>query len=328
MCWRTPLIVLALATSLFARGRIAYIEFFGHQGIDAVAVRVALPFREGDKVAKNLSDRTRTVVKRVTGRDATDVSVVCCTGDGNFVIFIGLPGTSSQVFTYNPVPQGDVISPPALTALYRKMNQAEYAAIKESISEEDSSPGYRLLKEPGARAAELALREYALHHENEIIRVLESSGNAGQRAMAADALGYGAHTTPQMAALVHAARDPDSNVRNNSTRGLGEILRADPSAARQVPPDNFIDMVRSGTWTDRNKSSAVLWPLTQSRDPQLLLRLKSEAGDALQEMARWRTNGWAYAARVILGRIAGIPEERVNQLAGGPLDEFVSAIGR
>lgn len=60
----------------------------------------------------------------------------------------------------------------------------------------------------------------------------------------------------------------------------------------------------------------------------LLARLKSEAGDTLQEMARWRTNGWAYSARVILGRIADIPEERINQLAEGPLDAFVSAIGR
>jgi len=52
----------------------------------------------------------------------------------------------------------------------------------------------------------------------------------------------------------------------------------------------------------------VLWPLTQSRDAQLLERLKAEAGEALLEMARWRAEGWASMARVVLGRIAGIPE--------------------
>jgi hypothetical protein len=328
MRWRTPLLVFAFAVSLFARDRIAYIEFFGYQGFDTDAVRKALPFREGDKIPKNLKEQARTLVKLVTGRDATDVDRVCCNGDGDSVVFIGLPGSSSQAFTYSPAPKGDVIPPRELTALYSKMNQAEDAAFKKGIFEQDGSPGYRLSKEPGAHTAQLALREYALHNEDEIIRVLESSGKAEQRRMAADALGYGARTTRQMAALVHAARDPDSGVRNNSTRALGEILEADPSVAAQIPPDNFIDMIRSGTWTDRNKSSMVLWPLTQSRDPKLLARLKSQASDALLEMARWRTYGWSYSPRVILARIAGVPEERIDQLAEGPLDAFLAAIGR
>jgi hypothetical protein len=328
MHWRTPLLILALAASLGARDRIAYIEFFGYQGIDAEAVRKALPFREGDKISKNIEEQARSAVKRVTGRDATDVAEVCCTSKSDYAVFIGLPGQSSRAFELNPAPQGDVTPPPELTALSRKLDRAEEAAFQKGMSQEDGSPGYRLSKEPGARAAELALREYALHHEDEIIRVLESSGNADRRSMAADALGYGARTPRQMAALVHAARDADSDVRNNSTRALGEILRGDPSVATQIPPDTFIDMIRSGIWTDRNKSSAVLWPLTQSRDPQLLARLKSEAGDALLEMARWRAEDWAVTARVVLGRIAGIPEERIVQLATGPLNAFLSAIGR
>jgi hypothetical protein len=328
MRWQTPLLVFAVAASALGRDRIAYIEFFGYQGLDPGAVRKALPFREGDRVAKNRKVQARAAVKRVTGRDATDVNGVCCINDGDSVLFIGLPGASSQVFTVNPALKGDVTPPFELTALYGKMNRAEEAAFQKGIFAEDGAPGYRLSKEPAARAAELALREYALHHEDEIIRVLESSSKADRRGMAADALGYGTRTPRQLAALVHAARDPDSGVRNDSTRALGEILRADPSVAAQILPDNFIDMIRSGTWTDRNKASSVLWPLTQSRDPKLLARLKSEASDALLEMARWRTNGWAYAPRVILARIAGIPEERIDQLAESPLDAFLAAIGR
>jgi hypothetical protein len=41
----------------------------------------------------------------------------------------------------------------------------------------------------------------------------------------------------------------------------------------------------------------------------------------------WRNNGWAFCARAVLGRIAGIPEERLNLLAFGPLDAFTSAVG-
>lgn len=328
MHWPTPLLLFALATSMCARNQIAYIEFFGYQGIDVDAVRKALPFREGDKFSKTIREQARAAVKRVTGRDATDVAEVCCTNHGDYAVFIGLPGQSSRAFELNPAPNGDIAPPPELATLYRKMNQTEDAAFKKGSHEEDESPGYRLSKGPRARAAELALREYALHHEDEIINVLESSGDAARRSMAADALGYGARTPRQMAALERAARDPDSGVRNDSTRALGEILRGDPSVASRIPPDTFIDMIRSGIWTDRNKSSSVLWPLSESRDPQLLARLKSEAGDALLGMARWRAEGWAFSARIVLGRIAGIPEERVLQLATGPLDAFFSAIGR
>jgi HEAT repeat protein len=182
------------------------------------------------------------------------------------------------------------------------------------------------MKEAEPRAAELRFREYVLRHEEQIVHVLESSGRAEQRAMAADALGYA--QPRQTAALVRAARDPDSGVRNNATRALGEILRADPSAAAQIAPEAFIELVRSGTWSDRNKGCLTLWPLTQSRDPQLLARIKSEAGDALWEIARWRNVGWAFCARVVLGRAAGIPEDRLNALASGPLDAFVAATRR
>jgi len=322
------LILLVLATALSARDRIAYIEFFGYQGIDLDAVRNALPFHGGDKLSSDLEGQARAAVKRVTGRDITGFNVVCCADDGDSVVFVGLPGASSHVFRFNPPPQGDATAPDELAALWRNMSQAEIKAVQNGNSEEDGAPGYRLLKEAGARAAEVAVRTYALQHQDEMIRVLESSGKPDQRAIAADALGYGARTTRQMAALVRAARDPDSDVRNNSTRALGEILRADPSAAAQVPADTFIDMVRSGTWSDRNKGCLTLWPLTQSRDPKLLAQVKSEAEVALWEIARWRSIGWAFCARAVLGRTAGIPEERLNPLAFGPLEAFTAAMGR
>src|SRR5258708_38538507 len=134
---QTPLLVFAVAASALARDRIVYIEFFGYQGMDTDAVRKALPFREGDKVTKDIKEQARAAVKRVTGRDATDVDRVCCSGDGDSVVFIGLPGASSQAFTYSAAPKGDLMAPPELIALFNKMNQAEDAAFKKGIFEED-----------------------------------------------------------------------------------------------------------------------------------------------------------------------------------------------
>jgi hypothetical protein len=196
---------------------------------------------------------------------------------------------------------------------------------------EDGTPGYRLLKEPTARAAELAVRAFALDHEDELLQILTTSADGAQRAIAADVLGFGARSPRQMAALVRGVRDPDSEVRNNSTRALAEILSGDPSLAAQIPADNFIQMIQSGIWTDRNKASVVLYRLTQSRDPQLLARLNAEAGDALQEMANWR-GGWAMWPRFVLERIAGRSEVwaffrglRVSLAQGAAIAALLSA---
>ena len=53
--------------------------------------------------------------------------------------------------------------------------------------------------------------------------------------------------------------------------------------------------------------------LTESRDPKLLEQLRTEAMDALVEMARWHSDHASFARR-LLGRIAGIEEARLDTL--------------
>jgi hypothetical protein len=196
------------------------------------------------------------------------------------------------------------------------MEAAELAAVRKGTAvEERPSPGYRLTKDDSARQLELAVRSYALRHEGELFRVLESSANAEQRAIAADVLGYAHRSKHQMSALTHASRDPDDGVRNNATRALGELAASGPGVAKQIAPDTFIEMIRSGVWTDRNKAGFVLEQLTVSRERGLLMRIRAEAADALIEMALWQDTGHALAAREILGRISGIPESKLMQMA-------------
>jgi hypothetical protein len=322
---RKILLLLIAVAAAQARDRIAFIEFFGYKGIDVEAIRRALPFHEGDPFTDAVLDQTVEAVHRLTGKDPTDVNPVCCVGDGDWALFIGLPGASSHNPTYNPKPTRDPHLPSALTPLYERMKQAELAAVKKGTAEEDGAPGYRLTKDPAARAAELEIRAYALRHPAELIRVLRDSSRKEQRAIAADVLGYAARSPRQIAALEYAAHDPDASVRNDAIRALGEILRAGVSAA-PVRLGPFIEMLNSPTWSDRNKSSMVLLKVTESRDPQLLSRLKSEAGEGLLEMARWRADSWAFSPRVILARIAGFPEARVTEVAFGPLPAFFEAI--
>jgi HEAT repeat protein len=315
-------LVLTIVSVVCAKDRIAAIEFFGYKGVDVEAVRRALPFHVGDARSKSLREDARKAVK-----DATDIASICCNANGDAVVFIGLPGASSHPFQYAAAPAGDVPPSPELLQAYRRLEKAEEAAIRKGNLEEDGSPGFRLLKEPAARAAGIAFHEFAVRHEDEMIGVLQGDRHANLRALAADALGFAARTPPQIAALLRAVRDPDDEVRNNATRALAEILRADATVAAQVPPDAFIELVRSGVWTDRNKGSAVLAPLTESRDPKLLARIKAEAWDELAEMARWSEAGWAGWPRTILARVAGFSEERIMDLAYGTPDAFFAALG-
>jgi len=85
----------------------------------------------------------------------------------------------------------------------------------------------------------------------------------------------GVYAANTVGAILGALADGDANLFRPLTDHLLELALAHAGGRnhdflRHRPPDDFIDMIRSGTWTDRNKSSSVLWPLTQSRNPQLL----------------------------------------------------------
>lgn len=302
------------ASTLFARDHISDIEFFGYKGIDLETVRKALPVKPGDPLQPQIEKQIRDAVKRVTGRDATDVKNVCCDKQGDTFIYIGLAGASSRVFARNQEPTAKLQVSAELDALFQRMNEATFAAVRNgNTAEEQPSPGYRLLKDPRAREAILAVRQYALQHGDDLYRVLESSADSKQRAIAADTLGFVSRSPRQIAALVRASRDADDEVRNNATRALFEIAQSGADAASQIPPDSFIDMLWSAVWSDRNKANMLVFALSTSRDPQLLSRLRAEAFDPLVEIARWDADH-AIGARIILGRIAGIPDSELIKL--------------
>jgi hypothetical protein len=322
-------LLLAIAWAAAARDRIALIEFFGYQGLDVDVIRAGSPVREGASYSDTAKCQVREAVRSVTGRDATDVQGVCCDAHGDFTLFVGLPGESSRVFRLNPNPAGTVRLSKPIVDLFAKLDRAEQAAVRKGgeAAREDASSGYRLLKYPPARRLELQVRQYALAHEAELEEVLGNCSHGEQRSIAADALGYAERSPWQLAALVRACRDPNDEVRNNATRALGEMASADPALASQIPAADFVEMVWSGAWTARNKAAFLLGALTNSRDPQLLALIRSQAWKPLPEMARWRDTGHAATPRIILGRIRGVPEEQLMRLAFGTPQEFLNALG-
>jgi hypothetical protein len=311
--------------------RIGTIEFFGHKGVDVAALRAALPLHEGDELAggEEAKARVREAVVRATGKPATDVNGVCCTSDGGILLFIGIPGGSYKPFAYDPAPTGHLRVSSRLEQLYDRLGKAISAAVRKGgdAAKEDRSQGYALTRDQQVRSIQLELRRYAISHEPELLRVLESSSDRNHRAIASEALGYARQSGRQLLALTRAVRDPDEEVRNNATRAIGVLLDANQRLAHQISPDAFIEMLNSGVWTDRNKGAMVLERLTVTRNPDVLAKLRTVALDSLIEMTLWRAASHAYFARMLLGRVAGIPEKQLEELAGkGPPETIVEAL--
>ena len=153
----------------------------------------------------------------------------------------GFPGESTRVFRLNAKPAGTVRLPWEFLTLYAKVDRAIDVAIKKGgdAPQEDDSRGYALIHYPPARKLQLQMRDYALSHEAVFYDVLENSSDRLQRRQAADAIGYAQRSPRQLAALVRASRDSAADVRNESTRAIGVLLRADPSLAAQLPTRRF-----------------------------------------------------------------------------------------
>ena len=330
------LIILLLAVVVLGQEnhrRIGEIDFYGYAGFDLEKVRAALPLREGDEFRDSDNaffetiDHIRAAITKVIGKPPTDIAVVCCDDQGGQMIYIGLPGKSIRNNPFNPPPKGSVHFPARVIDLYQQTMEALSKDVRRGASKEDESKGYALSTDPELRGKQLATREYATHHEQLVFRVLASSKDAEQRIAAAHILGYARQSKGQIAALVRASYDVDDTVRNNAIRALGVLAQSNSRVAARIPAEQFIAMLNSGSWTDRNKAGFLLDALSQGRDPRLLSKLRSQALDSLIEMARWRSRGHAGTARILLGRIAGIEETRLQQLVGaGEVEQILNAL--
>jgi hypothetical protein len=313
--------------------RIGEIDFYGYGGLDLDKIRAALPLREGDDFADSdraffdTTDRISAAITKVIGQPPTDIAVVCCDDQSGQMIYIGLPGKSMRNVPYNPPPKGSARFPVGAISLYQQTMEASSKDVRKGASKENDSKGYAISSDPDLRAKQLATREYATHHERLVLRVLASSKDAEQRIVAAHILGYARQSKEQIAALVRASYDTDNTVRNNAIRALGVLAQSDPKVAARIPAEQFIAMLNSGSWTDRNKAGFLLDELSMRRKPELLSRLRSQALDSLIEMARWRSRGHAGTAQILLGRIAGIEETRLQQLVeAGEVEQILNAL--
>ena len=312
------------------RLEVGQINYFGYGGVDLDSVRARLPLSVGDSLTLTTFAREQASISQeiqgVTGRPPTDVAVLCCDNHQRLLVYVGLAGSSSRPFVSAPPPHGTERLAPAALDLYDFSVLAMARAAARGELREDDSAGYALSYDPETRKIQLTMRGYATAHERELERVLRTAGSARQREAGAVLLGYAPMSQMQVDALAGAAHDEDPQVRNSAVRALGVLAKAPEASAYRIDPTPFVDLLLSSRWTDRNKGSLLLAQLTESRDPGVLAAVADKALPSLIEGANWTSASHAYAFQEILGRVGGIPEEKLQEMIhDGQTAEIVAA---
>jgi hypothetical protein len=216
--------------------------------------------------------------------------------------------------------------PQTAVDLYDRVVDANEKAVEKGDAAEDDSQGYALAHNPELRQVQFEMRAFAIKNVSQIGAALRACARDEHRRAASMLLGYANRSADQIAQLIRASNDADSTVRNNAVRALGVLAAPSAEAAAGIQADPLIELLNSGDWTDRNKAGLLFMRLTEGRRPALLAALARQAFDSLVEMARWQDAPHAMAYRVILGRIAGIEERRLIELANGTgVEEIIAA---
>jgi hypothetical protein len=308
----TLLIVLSRGSTNGQTPGIGIIDFYGLRSISEQQARQGLQIKEDDAVPDSWDEAQRRLQALPNVQQAR-LNFVCCDA-GKAILYVGIREKGAPTLQFRNAPQGRARLPGNMVLVGQAVSDAVTRAVEKGDVREDDSQGHSLSHNPEARALQERFITFAEQHLKLLRTVLRESADAQHRALAAEIIAYAPNKREVVPDLVYGMADPDGGVRNNSMRALGLIAKfaqRAPSQSIKVPMHPFIAMLNSIEWTDRNKSSAALFQLTEKRNAAVLSSLRRHALQSLVEMARWKSLGHAQAPFVILGRVGKLSEEEI-----------------
>jgi hypothetical protein len=313
---------------------IGIVDFYGLRTVPPDAVQKLLPFHEGDTLPASDDaitleiKETEEKLKALPNVADAHVEMGCCE-QGHSTIYIGIQERNTPAPHFLEAPQGAAQLPAEILAAGKEFEEAWTRAIENGHAAENDSHGYALAEDPACQKIQKRFLVFAARYRSRLRDVLQHSSDAEQRALAAQVLSYSRDQPAVIPELLRAMRDPASLVRNSAMRALWILAmyaQVHPHAHFRIPPDDFVAMLNSVDWTDRNKASLALAALTEHRNPALLAQLREQALPSLVEMARWKSAGHANAPFFILGRVAGLPEaEIIEKWEHGSREDVIAA---
>lgn len=311
-------IAALLASFLFSlkahtQSPIGIVDFYGLKNVKETDVRSALGLKEGD-TASVTTDSLEHRLKQVPGVYKASVSKVCCV-EGRPVLFVGVQEVPVEEYPWKTITGKKLFLPGVLTKKYAAFLKTLKVAVSKGDNGDDLSAGHSLFRNPALKRLQMDFIPLADKYVAPLSKVLQHSSVEAQREAAAAVIAYATDKQKVADRYFDALADPSPAVRNNVFRaltGLGVYATAHPAALRlKIRSDLFVWMLNSPHWSDRNKALFSLTAITEKRDEKLLQQLKAGALPALMEMANWKSKGHAVLAYVLLGRIAGVPEEEI-----------------
>jgi hypothetical protein len=333
-------LVLAVGLSRWATAapdeKIASVETYGLHRVTRESVLDAAGLREGGTAP----DRTqrKAILERLQKlpgvKHAALVVVITPFPNSNGgttgrpIVYIGIQESNRPDVQFRSAPTSDVALPDAIVATCRDHERTFLESCRLNDFSEDDSHGYALMGNEAARTVQRKFVPLADQYYDRLVDVLRNSKSDEQRAMAATVIAYASDKKRAAADLVGATRDPNEVVRNNAVRALSVLItyaRAHRELGIQVPTDWCLDLLESLQWTDRNKGMAVLDAATADKDAAILAELRQRSLPSLVEMARWKSEGHAMMAFLLVGRIAGLDDKEIYKAWGAGEREQVIA---
>jgi hypothetical protein len=310
-------LLFLLAVGLFAQEAppaVGIIDYYGIRKVSKSRIEAALGMKEGDRLPRSKGE-VEMAIEEVPGVVAARLEAVCC-DEGQALLYVGIEERGATRFTYHDLPEGADLLPRVLHDAYVEFLACLNDAVRAGDADEDLSQGHSLLHNAACRARQERFIDLAKEHEETLQKVIRNSFDEEHRAIAAYVIGYHPNKQEAIPHLLHAMRDPDDTVRNNSMRALAAIAilaAREPDRKLNVAPTWFIEMLGSLIWSDRRAALMTLLTLTEHRDEDLLSLIRQRSTPELREMALWKYLPHALPAFILLGRTAGIPEEEIQK---------------
>jgi hypothetical protein len=272
-----------------------------------------LPPSKGD-----LQDKLEQMSNVVQAR----IEAVCCEAD-RAALFIGIEERGAPHPSFRSDPSGDATLPQEMLDRYQQYLGALQRATAHGNTAEDLSAGHPLMEDPAARAIQTEFIQFAKDHLDELRRALHNSSDPDTRAAAAAVIGYGPKTQMVVDELQFALNDPELPVRTSAMRSLEALIvyaQKNADAGLKVAPTWLVELLHSVELRDRVEATKALSLMTDGttspmRAPAIDLMRERAVAD-LAEMARWPTLQYALPPFLLVGRIAGMPDNEITQAWG------------
>jgi hypothetical protein len=281
------------------------INLYGLQKISAEHVLQAAKLQAGQPLPPSKGEMEDAIAK-LPGVARARVEAICCEGK-YAILFVGIEERTGPHIEFHEEPSGTASLPEEIMDAYHQFLTAlrRSAEVNADKSRE---------RDPELAAVTEKFTSFASTKLTELRNVLRDGSDPEERAAAAIVIGYAQDKSSIAGDLQYAMRDPDEAVRGNAIRSLhAAVMKADtPSQAVPVPLTTLMDLLHSVVLSDRMEAADMLVTVTDDGNPQAIALMRSQALPALVEMARWKSLFYALPPFMLVGRIAGLPEEEIQ----------------